>query len=828
MIKNKRKKDENLNEIIRYYPKFNEGLKKEEVESRINYNLVNKEKVKISQGYLSIITKNIFTFFNMLLLAIGIILIISGNISSCAFLVILLLNLSIGLYQDIKAKIALDKLSLIEKEKIRVIRDKKEELIDSNELVLDDVYIINKNIKIPCDSLILNGEGMIDESLLTGESLPQKKSIGDEVLSGTYLINGELIARVLKVGNDNYISKVQIKSKKYKKPKSKMFIQLNRLFKILSVIVIVIGLFQIGEFLYFFLKEDFSFTSYSEKIITLIPRIAGSLISMIPSGMYLLISTTLVVGVINLAKNKVLIKDMYSQETLARVNYLCMDKTGTLTDGNMSVYDYVLFDKNLDKDRFEAYISSYCSKLGDDNYTSFCLKNYFKSKKIFKVLSYIPFSSVYKYSAVSLEEVGTIVIGAPNFININKDSYLPYESYFKKEEEKGLRVLVVGISKENIKDDKLPKDINLLAMILIQDHIREEALESIKWFNENNVNIKIISGDNPSVASIVASRCNVKDADKFISLEGIKNEQIIDLVDKYVVFGRVNPTQKELIIKALRKNGNTVAMVGDGINDCLALKSADVSISLESGAKATKDISSFLLLENNFTKLSNVVNEGRRVINNLERTCSLFLTKTIFSILVNLFFLIFALTLRFNSNDPLWPFSPNSFYSWELITIGIAAFLLALESNSTRINGNFLKNILKKALPHGIIIGLLIIILYSLGGVLDLDNIKLLNIATFIISIGSFIPLFDVSKPFNPYRTLVFGLSIILSSSLIIWSVFGFNWLIINGTQSVAPRFISNKEIYIILISIGIYILIYLIYILIKSYKKHGKDRRKN
>lgn len=822
----KKNVNKNNKEIIRYYPKFNEGLTSEEVNSRINDNLINKEKVKTSKTYLSIIIKNVFTFFNILLITIGIILILSGNIASCAFLVILILNLTIGLFQDFKAKKALSKLNLLEKEKVTVIRNGIETKIYSDDIVLDDVFILTKGMKVPCDSIVLYKEAMLDESLLTGESLPQKKSIGDNILSGTYVISGTIYCRSDKVGKDNYISKIELRSKEYKEPKSKMFLKLNRLFKLLTIIVIIIGIFEIIEFMFYFFKGSEPQETY-DFIIELIPRISGALISMIPSGMYLLTSTTLVVGVINLAKQNILIKDMYSQETLARIDYLCMDKTGTITDGNMSVFEYILLDKSISEDRFEAYLASYCAKLGEDNYTSLCLKEYFKSKNILEVTSYISFSSVYKYSAVTLKDIGTLAIGAHGFLKCD-DLSDENENLLLDYENKGLRTLVVGLSKKEIKDNKLPDSFKILAIILIQDHIREEAKEAIEWFYNNNVNIKIISGDNPLTASLIAKRSGVKEADKFISLEGKSDEEVLECAKEYCVFGRVTPEQKELIIESLRKDKHTVAMVGDGINDCLALKRADVSIALDSGSKATKDITSFVLLNNDFSKLSNVVNEGRRVINNLERTCSLFLTKTIFSILMNLFFLSYAFYGEFTNTDSLWPFSPNNFYSWELITIGISAFLLALESNSKQIKGSFLSNILKKALPHGIMIALLIILIYSLHEVLSLNNESLLNIATLIMSICSFIPLFDVSKPINTYRALVFAFSLLLAASLLIWSTYGFNWLFINGRNSEAPRYLSNNEIIIISIATGVYLLLYLIYLLIKKLIKNGKIRRKN
>lgn len=806
--------------IKRYNKNLNEGLSAEEVNKRIEDGLFNKAKVKVSLTYLKIIFKNIFTFFNILLIILGAILLAFQLYSSTFFLVILIANTTIGLIQDIRAKIAVDKLNLIEKDTIKVVRDGKIKTINSDDVVLDDIIFLDKNSKVPCDSVVIKGEGSVNESLLTGESLEQRKIINSELFSGTYVTRGEMYARVEKVGEDNYITKLQLKSKEYKKPYSKMYIQLNKLFKVISALVIILGVFELIEFGVFAWLQNHNFeidSLYDFLKNEIILKLSGSLVAMIPSGMFLLTSTALVVGVISLSSKKVLVKDMYSQETLARVDTLCIDKTGTITDSTLSVFSFELLDKTISKDRFTAIISSYCKKLGDDNDTSKALLKYFKSKEIFDVTSYIPFSSSYKYSAVEMKDIGTLVIGAFNFFNITNKEEI--EETVNKYSLSGFRVLVVGISDGKIKNDLLPKNIRCIGLIYLQDHIRENIKETINWFKNNNVDIKVISGDNPLTVHKIAEKAGVENSSNYISLEGMKDEEVKEAALKYSIFGRVSPEQKELIVDSLKQNKRTVAMVGDGVNDILSLKSSDVSIALESGTKPTKDIASIVLLNDDFTKLPSVVCQGRRVINNLQRTCSLFLTKTNFAMFTTILFL---LNFLFTGGRDLWPFTPNNFYIWELATIGISSFLLALEPKEQQVKGSFIRNIFKTSLPNGVLISIMVFTVYIMNnfGLLHFESYQLLNIATVFISVASFIPLFIVSVPFNLYRGIVFIIALGIAGTIYAWSMFGFNWLFINGGNSVPPRFLTLDEGITIIEMIGVFLVIEVILILIIKYRK--------
>lgn len=821
MKKKFQQKKENVRRVL---TKYDKGLTNYQVNLRKSQGLSNNTQIKVNRTYLDIFLKNFVTFFNILLIAIGVILIAAGKWDSCVFLVILIANISIGLFQDIRAKRMVDKLSLTTKSKVKVVREGRIKFIDSEDIVLDDVLIIGNDEIIPCDGRVLTGTASLNESLLTGESLPVKKIVGDVVYSGTYVTNGDIRIRVEKVGSENYIQQLQAKSKVVKRQKSLIYKQLNYLFKIISIIVIVVGIFMLVE--YGYIKDAFSsWNSFVENVAIM----AGSLVSMIPSGMYLLASTSLTVGALALMKRKVLVRDLYSVETLARVDTLCIDKTGTITDGTMSVYEIEFLKKNkFNKDKFDIVMSSFLNATKDTNFTSQALVDYFGNKGVYKPKQVIPFDSSLKYSAATLEEVGTIVLGAYGFFNIIEDNEVKnkIDAYNKQ----GFRTLLVGFSEKAIINDKIPTKIIPIAVIVIQDHIRDNAKDTIKWFVENDVNIKVISGDNPVTVSKIAGVVGIPNADKYISLENKTFDEIKELVDDYNVFGRVTPEQKEFIVKALREKKHTTAMFGDGVNDILAMKASDVSISVTAGSRAARDIANLVLLNNEFGSLPDIVGQGRRVINNLQRTCSLFLTKTIFSISLNIFFLLFGLFSRNSMAGPiLWPFSTNHFYVWELITIGTSSFFLALEPNNERLKGHFLMNIFKKALPSGIIMGcgIVFMFLYSFFTKdLDGNNFNdLIEVSVYYISIASMFVLIQTCYKFNKYRLLVLVYAAVMIALMFLMSIYSdFNLL---KLQRVIHdlNFVTLLIVVLIvsLILIGINFVIFNRKTLFKKlYEKHG------
>lgn len=821
MKKKFQQKKENVRRVL---TKYDKGLTNYQVNLRKSQGLSNNTQIKVNRTYLDIFLKNFVTFFNILLIAIGVILIAAGKWDSCVFLVILIANISIGLFQDIRAKRMVDKLSLTTKSKVKVVREGRIKFIDSEDIVLDDVLIIGNDEIIPCDGRVLTGTASLNESLLTGESLPVKKIVGDVVYSGTYVTNGDIRIRVEKVGSENYIQQLQAKSKVVKRQKSLIYKQLNYLFKIISIIVIVVGIFMLVE--YGYIKDAFSsWNSFVENVAIM----AGSLVSMIPSGMYLLASTSLTVGALALMKRKVLVRDLYSVETLARVDTLCIDKTGTITDGTMSVYEIEFLKKNkFNKDKFDIVMSSFLNATKDTNFTSQALVDYFGNKGVYKPKQVIPFDSSLKYSAATLEEVGTIVLGAYGFFNIIEDNEVKnkIDAYNKQ----GFRTLLVGFSEKAIINDKIPTKIIPIAVIVIQDHIRDNAKDTIKWFVENDVNIKVISGDNPVTVSKIAGVVGIPNADKYISLENKTFDEIKELVDEYNVFGRVTPEQKEFIVKALREKKHTTAMFGDGVNDILAMKASDVSISVTAGSRAARDIANLVLLNNEFGSLPDIVGQGRRVINNLQRTCSLFLTKTIFSISLNIFFLLFGLFSRNSMAGPiLWPFSTNHFYVWELITIGTSSFFLALEPNNERLKGHFLLNIFKKALPSGIIMGcgIVFMFLYSFFTKdLNGNNFNdLVEVSVYYISIASMFVLIQTCYKFNKYRLLVLVYAAVMIVLMFLMSIYSdFNLL---KLQRVIHdlNFVTLLIVVLIvsLILIGINFVIFNRKTLFKKlYEKHG------
>ena len=821
MKKKFQQKKENVRRVL---TKYDKGLTNYQVNLRKSQGLSNNTQIKVNRTYLDIFLKNFVTFFNILLIAIGVILIAAGKWDSCVFLVILIANISIGLFQDIRAKRMVDKLSLTTKSKVKVVREGRIKFIDSEDIVLDDVLIIGNDEIIPCDGRVLTGTASLNESLLTGESLPVKKIVGDVVYSGTYVTNGDIRIRVEKVGSENYIQQLQAKSKVVKRQKSLIYKQLNYLFKIISIIVIVVGIFMLVE--YGYIKDAFSsWNSFVENVAIM----AGSLVSMIPSGMYLLASTSLTVGALALMKRKVLVRDLYSVETLARVDTLCIDKTGTITDGTMSVYEIEFLKKNkFNKDKFDIVMGSFLNATKDTNFTSQALVDYFGNKGVYKPKQVIPFDSSLKYSAATLEEVGTIVLGAYGFFNIIEDNEVKnkIDAYNKQ----GFRTLLVGFSEKAIINDKIPTKIIPIAVIVIQDHIRDNAKDTIKWFVENDVNIKVISGDNPVTVSKIAGVVGIPNANKYISLENKTFDEIRELVDEYNVFGRVTPEQKEFIVKALREKKHTTAMFGDGVNDILAMKASDVSISVTAGSRAARDIANLVLLNNEFGSLPDIVGQGRRVINNLQRTCSLFLTKTIFSISLNVFFLLFGIFSRNSMAGPiLWPFSTNHFYVWELITIGTSSFFLALEPNNERLKGHFLMNIFKKALPSGIIMGcgIVFMFLYSFFTKdLNGNNFNdLVEVSVYYISIASMFVLIQTCYKFNKYRLLVLVYAAVMIALMFLMSIYSdFNLL---KLQRVIHdlNFVTLLIVVLIvsLILIGINFVIFNRKTLFKKlYEKHG------
>ena len=748
-------------DIERYNPETNQGLSLEQVEERKKAHLVNKSKKAFGKTYTQIIVSNLFSFFNIVLYLIaGILIYVAVRFNETKilwgmfFLIILACNTGIGLYEDISARRLLSKLRLITQAKAVVIRDGKKEELATDEVVLDDILYIEKDTQICVDGIVLSGEVSVNESLITGESVNVYKKVGETVYSGTYVTSGSAYIKADKVGQDCLANTLQSKANKFKRSPSEILRSLNSMFLVIGITVITMGIFMLitfiaqGKF-----KTDAS-------IVTSVKSITGSLVAMIPSGLYLLTSTALAVGVINLAKKKAQIQDFYSVEMLARVDTLCVDKTGTITDGNLMVHKTIIFDKSIPEAYVAQAISNVLCATNDKNATAVALRQVYDLELSAGIKVALPFSSENKYSGATFKGGKTFIIGAPEFLPLkDKQGILKRCEEYTKE---GLRVLILAEGKEDIANNKYSGQLTAIAMLVIKDHVREDALETFKWFANNGVDIKVISGDNAQTVSSIAKEAGIENASKFISLEGMSIEEVKAIANEYTVFGRVTPEQKEALVIALKEAGKTVAMTGDGVNDILALKRSDCSIAMASGAEAARNISHIVLLDSNFARLPAVVDEGRRVVNNLQRTASLFVTKTIFAFVVTLVFTLASIIER----DPTvqYPFVTNHLYLWEIFTSGYAAFFLALEKNNEKIKGGFLANIFKKAIPAAsVLIGTVLFsfLFYVLqrNGVLNWGiYTKETAIAMSIIafSLLGLAVLYRVCCPLTKYRRTVF------------------------------------------------------------------------
>lgn len=713
------------------------GLTIEQVNERKEKGLVNKTKKGSSKTYTRIISSNIFTFFNFVIGVIAGMLIAVQAYKDLFFVVIVLLNIIIGIIQEIKAKKTIDKLSLLSAPVGRVLRDGEIVEIPIDEIVLDDIMSLKAGNEISADAILKEGFIEVDESLLTGESDVIDKKPGDVLYSGSFVVSGQCLAQTTKVGSDSYIETLTSKARLYKKPQSNLMGSLKIMIRVIAVLIIPLGyaLFRMHRGL---LGEPFDIS---------IQHTAGALVGMIPSGLFLLTSVALAVGVIRLAQNNTLVQELYCIEMLARVDTLCLDKTGTITDGSMSVKGIV----KIDKESIAApqkMIAQLLYVLNDSNQTNEALVSAFgKIEPEYKVSQVVPFSSRRKLSAASFEGLGTLIMGAPEFV-LTPTEQKRIETRSREYLEQGLRVLVFAHSKNEIKGKNLPTGVKAVSLILIEDNIRRDAIYTINFFKENNVDLKVISGDNAVTVSHIAERAGIRDADKYISLEGLTDKQVREAAPKYNVFGRVSPEQKQLLIESLKESGRTVGMVGDGVNDILALKEADASIAMASGSEATRNVSHLVLLDSSFSSMPKVVSEGRRVINNVQNVATIFLTKTIFSMLLTLIVLALNVT---------YPLTPSQLFIIDFLAIGIPSFFISLQPNNKLVKGTFLKNVLKSATPGAFaMVAQVVLIITYLGYKLNLSILEQNALVVITASFTAMVVLYRTLKPLNTYRRTLF------------------------------------------------------------------------
>lgn len=773
-----------------------QGLSKAEVDDRVARDAVNHAVGSASKSQKEIICSNIFTYFNLLFFIIAVMLIAVGSFRDLTFLPVIIANTAIGIFQELRSKKVLDDLTILNAPKNTVVRDGQEQVIAAEELVLDDIIILSAGNQIPADAIVLEGEVLVNEALLTGESDQITKKKGDELLSGSFIVSGECRARIDKVGSDSYIAKLTLEAKEMKDGEvSEMIRALDRLVKIVGIIIIPIGIILFSQ--QHFINE----TPIRESVTATVAAIIG----MIPEGLYLLASVALAVSVMRLASQKVLVHNMKCIETLARVDVLCVDKTGTITDNTMTVKKVlplrktvVESDDGLQKAQegaadttaanssvadqkqmagnvptkqetqdkrsgvegsgteeipaftpeksaaFELAVGDFAAAMATDNITMKAIKEHFRKRSGKRPEKVIPFSSATKYSGAVFED-GSYVLGAPEFIL--RESYEEYSSQIERWSRQGFRVLVFAEYPGTLTGEALTEPASPLGMILVANPIREKAPETFRYFVEQGVEIKVISGDNPVTVSEVAKEAGIANAEAYVDASTLQDyEELYAAAKRYTVFGRVTPDQKRQLVSALKHMGHTVAMTGDGVNDVLALKDADCSIAMASGSDAASQVAQLVLLESDFSKMPSVVAEGRRVVNNIERTASLFLVKNIFSLLLS----IFSIVLLVN-----YPLEPSQISLISMFTIGIPAFFMSLEPNTDRINGHFLSNVLFKALPGGLTDFLVVSCLYTFCMEFNVNETDVSTSCTVILAIVGLMILFKIASPMNRFHWIL-------------------------------------------------------------------------
>lgn len=723
----------------RYRPDHQTGLTAQQVQEHRMHGWTNQPVDPPSKTTKEIIQENVFTYFNLIFLVLAVLLCLVGSFRDLTFLPVIVLNTLIGIIQETRAKKVLDNLTMLNAPHAMVIRDGKKSQINAEDLVIDDIVIFEAGNQVCADAEVCAGEVQVNESLLTGESDEITKRKGDQLMSGSFIVSGQCHARLDKVGADSYISRLTLEAKAMQNTEqSEMIRSLDKLVKWVGVAIIPIGIIL---FIQAFVFQGEGFRSSVTSMI-------AAVIGMIPEGLYLLASVALAVSSIRLAQKKVLLHDMKCIETLARVNVLCVDKTGTITENTMEVQDVI-----PTKEYEEGELRPLSELLGDftaaqssDNITMEAMKRYFKIASGKKAVAKTGFSSASKYSSVTFEEA-SYVLGAPEFVL--KEQYENYEEAISAHASKGARVLVFGTAKEEPDGKPLKEAVTPLAYVLLANPIRQEAKETFTYFAEQGVEVKVISGDNPLTVSEVAKEAGIAGAERYVDASTLHTEEEMRAaVLNNAVFGRVTPNQKRKFVQILKEEGKTVAMTGDGVNDVLALKDADCSIAMASGSDAAAQASQLVLLESDFSCMPEVVLEGRRVVNNIQRSASLFLVKNIFSFLLSLVSFVFMFT---------YPLEPSQISLISMFTIGVPAFFLALEPNKNIIKGHFLTNVFLKALPAALTDVLAVGALVIFGRTFGVSSADISTAATMLLSIVGFMILYTISAPMNVLRGVILG-----------------------------------------------------------------------
>lgn len=733
------------------------GLSKAEVIERVEKGQVNYDTTVKTKTIKQIVRDNALTPFNCLNFFLAALILLVRSYKNLLFMGVVISNSVISIIQEIRSKKAVDKLSIIASKKATVIRDGKETEIDINEIVLDDILLLNAGDQIVVDSKVIKGECEVNESFITGESDPIYKKVGEELLSGSFVMSGKVTVQVLHVGVENYAAKISQDAKKKKQLNSEIMKTLNKIVKLISMIILPLGM------LLFWRQMTLPDATFPQAVVSTV----AALIVMIPEGLVLLTSVVLAVSVLRLAKHQVLVQDLYCIETLARVDTICLDKTGTLTEGTMEVSEIVPVGDHTLEEVTESLREFSCAST-DQNATMEAIRSYFHCDGTWKVEQVIPFSSDKKYSGVVFEN-HSYLLGAPDFLGHLTDSLKEQVTIFSKEH----RIVALFQTKEKLERKKIPDHLELLGFVLLKDKIRKEARRTLNYFKRQGVTIKIISGDHVSTVRNIACQLQIPNYEKAIDLSAIAEEQYDSIVEEYTIFGRVTPLQKQKLIQSLKRKGHTVAMTGDGVNDVLALKEANCSIAMAAGSEAARNVSELVLLDNNFDAMPQVVAEGRRSINNIERSSTLFLSKTIYATLLAIFFLFVSIP---------YPFMPIQLTLISTATIGIPSFILALEPNHERVKGNFFRNILYQSLPTALTVFLMNLVLSLLSHYQVFAQITISTMSVLVTGFIGFLLLYRLCQPFDWIRRclfygtiLFFGIQFIFLQDL--YSLGGCDWI---------------------------------------------------
>jgi len=720
------------------------GLSSEEVSALVAEGKVNISDEKVGKSYGRIIREHLLTYFNLIWLIVAVLLIVCKSPANMTFLAIVIPNIVIAAAQEIKAKRTVEKLSVTTEPKATVIRDGELVNIDAKDIVLGDVMLVEMGRQVLSDAIVISGFAEANESMLTGESDAIKKQVGDRILAGSFFVGGSVYARVIHVGKDNYVHKIEKSAKSFKAPSSNLFHDLNKLIKSIGIFLIPMSLVLFAA----------NWLKYKE-VVTATVKTCGSIVGMIPAGIYLLVTLTLTLSVINLSNKHTLVQDMYSIEMLASADIVCLDKTGTITDGTMHVTAVESLD-GTELSEIERIMSHIEGTEQSVNNTSAALIDRFGKDVSVKIIKKIPFSSARKYSAVSIVGLGAFSIGAPNFVPCPISDALAER--VREHAKEGERVLILVRH-----DGELETEGKALALIAISDRIRPAAKSTIANFQEQGVTLKVISGDHAETVSTIAGRVGINNSDKYISCENLSDEELIEAAEKYAVFGRVTPEQKVLLIKTLRVNGHTVAMTGDGVNDTLALKESNCAIAMADGSEMARKVSQIVLMNSDFSSLPEVVKEGRRCINNVRQSSILYLMKTIFTILLSIMSVV-----TFSG----YPFEPKQFLLLEMFVIGFASVMLALEPNNKRIEGSYLDTVIIRSFPNALAMLLPVVALMVFEKFTKMSLETRNSIAMALILLVGFFNLVALCRPFTKWRAVVVSLVGFLLAAVIPVSIF--------------------------------------------------------